>query len=209
MPKVIGVVGEKGGGGKSTISHLIGHGAGSLPHPIDAIVITTDPADSPVTGRRRYLAADGRDLAALAELLRRVRDEERILVVVDGAANRSEVDKVLADVADLLIVPFGPSPQDAERAAKDLERLPGAVALPNRWPTHPDSAKAAQRWLERVPVERRLPVLPQINKVSGILDGEAYAQAATAVSRRAQGLALEVLHRMRIHPIDLAVRRTI
>jgi hypothetical protein len=29
----------------------------------------------------------------------------------------------VCDVADLLIAPFGPSPQDAERAAKDLERL--------------------------------------------------------------------------------------
>jgi chromosome partitioning protein len=207
MAKVIGVVGEKGGGGKSTIAHLLGHGAGSLPQPIDAIVVTTDPNDAQVGGKRRYLAVDGRSLAALADLLRRADGEERLLVVVDGAASRIEVDEVLSGIADILVVPFGPSPQDTDRALKHLQRMKNAVALPNRWPTHPQAAQAARRWLDRVPEKRRLTVVPTINKVGGILDAEVYPQIASSVSRAGQALLLEVLYRMAVHPLELAAKR--
>jgi chromosome partitioning protein len=207
MAKVIGVVGEKGGGGKSTISHLLGHGAGSLPNAIDAIVATTDPNDQPVTGRRRYLPMDTRNLADLAELLRRVDGEDRLLIIVDGAASRTKVDEVLADVADLLIVPYGPSPQDTDRAVKHLDRIANAVAVPNRWPTHPATAKSAERWLDRIPTDRRLPIVPQIAKASAILDEELYPTIATTLSRPGQSLLLHALHRMGVHPIDLAARK--
>jgi MinD-like ATPase involved in chromosome partitioning or flagellar assembly len=42
VAKVVAVVGTKGGTGKSSIAHLLGHGAGSLPRMVPAVVLTTD-----------------------------------------------------------------------------------------------------------------------------------------------------------------------
>ncbi len=77
--------------------------------------------------------------------------------MLDGAAARSELDKLVQTVADSVVLPFGPSVQDANRVLKDLERLPAAIALPNRWPTHPDVMKRAERFLQMIPAGRRLP----------------------------------------------------
>lgn len=204
MAKLIAVAGEKGGGGKTTVAHLLGHGAGSLPHPIDAAVVTSDPGDMPVTGQRRYLPVDGRNPGQLANVLGALDQHERLLIVLDGAAARPEVDRITAELADMIVLPFGPSYQDAQRALRDLERLPKAVALPNRWPTHPDVKARAERWIQMLPVGRVLPPLAAVSRVDELLDGEAYSRVATPLSKPSQRLVLEVLHRMGIHPLDLA-----
>lgn len=206
MAKLIAVAGEKGGTGKTTVAHLIGHGAGSLPHPIDAVVVTTDAGDDPVTGARRYLPLDGRDLAALPGMLQQLDQQDRLLIVIDGAAARPELDQLVQTVADLVLLPFAPSYQDTARVCRDLDRLPSAIALPNRWPTHPDVARRAERWLAEIPKDRRLPPVTTLSRVDELLDGTAYGRVATPLSRRAQQLVIEVLHRMKVHPLDLASR---
>jgi len=148
---VVAFAGSKGGTGKTTFSHLVAHGAGSLPHPIPAVVVTTDPEDTLAVGDRRYVVVDGRSPALLADQIHRLLGIERLLVVVDGVANRADVDRVLAEIADLVVIPYGPSAQDGARAAANLDGLPTAVAMPNRWPAHPGVAKRARRWLEAVP----------------------------------------------------------
>lgn len=206
MAKLIYVAGAKGGTGKSTTAHMLGHGAGSLPHPIDAAVITTDEGDEPVDGQRRYLPLDGRDLGTLPALLERLDQQERLLIVLDGAAARPQLDQLVQQVADLVVLPFGPSVQEAQRVLKDLDRLPSALALPNRWPSHPDVRDRAQRFLDMVPADRRLPPVVALSRVDELLDAAAYSRVATPLSRRAQQLVLEVLHAMRVHPLDLMAR---
>ncbi len=207
MAKLVAIGGEKGGTGKSTIAHLIGHGAGSLPHPIDAAVITTDRGDDPIAGERRYLPLDGRDLSRLPGLLEELDRTDRLLIVLDGAAARPELDALIQSVADLVILPYGPSVQDAARVNKDLARLKAAVALPNRWPTHPGTAERATRFLEAIPEQRRLPIVPALPRVDELLDPAGYRRVATPLSRRAQQLAIEVLHQLGVYPLDLAAKK--
>ena len=207
MARVVAFAGSKGGTGKTTLSHLAAHGAGSLPRPIPAVVVTTDPEDTLAEGERRYVIVDGRSPALLADQLQRLLGIERLLILVDGVANRVDVDRVLADIADLIVVPYGPSAQDGARAAANLEDLSAAVAMPNRWPTHPGVAKRARRWLEAVPASRRLPALRAIPRLDALLGPDAYADIAYEIAAPARGLILELLARAGIEPDDLAAAR--
>jgi hypothetical protein len=61
----------------------------------------------------RYLVLDGRDPKRFADELERLLAEKRLLVVIDGAAGRPKIDAIISDVADLVLLPFGTSAQDA------------------------------------------------------------------------------------------------
>ncbi|MFL5332438.1 MAG: hypothetical protein ACJ8H8_04515 [Geminicoccaceae bacterium] len=169
MAKVIALVGSKGGSGKTTAAHLIAHGCGSLARPVPVVVLTTDPEEVPRTDRRRYVVMDARTEDDLLSNMRRLLGVERLLVILDGAARRPELDAVVADVADLTLLPYKPSAQDAERAVANLARLPAAVALPMDWPALPASAKRVKRYLNAVPEERRLPPFKHIPRLSDLL----------------------------------------
>jgi len=207
MAKVVAFAGSKGGTGKSTLSHLAAHGAGSLPRPIPAVVVTTDPEDTLAEGERRYVVVDGRSPALLAAQLQRLLPVERLLILIDGVANRADVDHVLADIADLVVVPYGPSAQDGARAVANLEGLPTAVAMPNRWPTHPGVLRRARRWFETVPADRRLPPLRAIPRLDALLGPDSYGEIAYEIASPARGLILEILARAGVWPHDLATVR--
>lgn len=200
--KIISVVGEKGGSGKSTIAHLLGHGAGSLPTSIVALVFTTDPADDLVAEGRRYLPMDGRNLAELPDLLQAA-SQKSCLIIIDGAAGRPELDQLIETVSDLILVPFGPAHQDISRAAKDLARLKTAYGLPNRWPAHPAVRERADAKLEEaIAKDRRLPVIGSLPRADELLSDEGYRLASTPLSRPGQKLVLAALHKMSVHPMD-------
>lgn len=150
MAELVAVLGRKGGCGKATLAHALAHGLGSLPRPIDTVVITTDPDCRPPAEGRRYLPLDGRDPAEAVRLLERLVTRERLVVVFDGAARRGDADAAAAHIANLVLLPMGPSIQDLRVALADLERLPRAVVLPNRWPTHPLVRERARRLLEAI-----------------------------------------------------------
>ncbi len=209
MAKIIAFAGTKGGTGKSTLSHLVAHGAGSLPRPIPTVVLTTDPEDALTEGDRRYVVVDGRSPQLLADQLERLSAMERLLVIVDGVANRADVDRVLAELADLVVIPFGPSDQDGARAAASLAAMPGAVGLPNRWPTHPGVAKRARKWLAMVPASRRLPEFRAIPRLDALLSRDSYGEIAYEIAAPARGLIIEVLARAGIEPADLAEARLV
>ena len=150
--KVIALAGSKGGSGKSTLSHLLAHGAGLLPRAIPAAVVTTDPEDRLLEDQRRYLVVDGRTPARLADELERLLPVERPLVVIDGAAARSDLDAVMSRVADLVVVP-------ALRALGAGRRAGGrepAGAAAGRRPAEP-LADAPGHGEARPPLARRRP----------------------------------------------------
>ncbi len=206
VAKVIAIVGSKGGSGKSTAAHLIAHGCGSLPRPVMTVLLTTDPEERPRADRRRYVIEDARTKAGLYGQMKRLLDVKHLLIVVDGAAARPELDALVAEVADLAVLPFRPAAHDAERARDNLQRLPGAVALPMDWPRHPGTIKRARRWLADIPEHRRLPPFPHLPKLDSFMgEGEdGYMAAAYDVATAARGLAVEVLARAGLDPAELS-----
>ena len=209
MGKVISILGAKGGSGKTTVAHLLAHGMGSLPRPVDAVVVTTDALQPFFTAPRRYGMTDGRALDNLPVIIQKLDKNERLVIIVDGAASRPDLDKLLIGVSDLLVLPYRPSYGDAERAVQDLERLPGSVAIPTAWPRHPDVEARARRFLDMLPSNRRLGPIPQLSRVDELLDPspEAYRRIATVLSRGSRHLAISILHRMKTHPLDMASQR--
>lgn len=206
MAKVVAIVGSKGGSGKTTAAHLIAHGCGSLARPIASVVLTTDPEESIRTDRRRYAVLDARTREGLLGHMRRLIDVDRLLIILDGAASRPELDALVAEVADIAILPFKPAAQDVERALANLDRIKGAVALPMDWPVLPASRKRLRRYLTAVPEERRFPPFKHIPRLSDLL-GDGYAEAAYEIANSARGLALEVLSRAGVDPDDIAAPR--
>ncbi len=149
---------------------------------------------------------DARTTPLLLSAMKQLLAVERLLIVLDGAAARPDLDRVVAENADLALLPFRAAAQDAERAAENLARLPAsAVALPMGWPRHPGTLRRARRFLEASPEERRMSPVPHMPRLAEILaEGEGYAGAAYELATPARGLALEVLRRAGVDPDDLA-----
>lgn len=107
---------------------------------------------------RLYHYFDGREPAHLYAVLERAQASEGGLCVIDGAGNCPGVSAILAKAADCVLIPCGIGGQDATLALADLEQLPGAWLIINRWPMlpkHPRRAKA-EAYIAQLPRERIL-----------------------------------------------------
>jgi chromosome partitioning protein len=195
MAKVIVLAGDKGGSGKTTSSHAIAHGLAM--HGIRAFHISTDarreilPAET-----RRYATLDGRNPATLGAILDKLAPVDDVVVLIDGGGGRPDIDAVLSQAADLTILPFMQSQTDLRVARADLDRLPEAVGLPNRWPSQKWARDVADRELgeELDPYMHRLmsPV-PEINGYVSLLRDTG---AVAKINPACKALALRVLERM-------------
>ena len=157
MMSVIAFFGSKGGTGKSTLSHLLAYGAALHGQP--AVVVHTDAREPEHHQDRPYHYFDGRDPARLYNLLERAkRPDSDGFCILDGGGNRQKVSATLAKAADLVLIPCGIGGQDAPMALADLEQLPGAWIIVNRFPMlpkHPRRSKA-EAYLAQLPSERIL-----------------------------------------------------
>jgi len=141
--KSFAVLGDKGGAGKTLLSHVICHGLGVA--GVEAYHITTDQRRQVMPADGRYYATlDGRDPETLGRLIDRLSEREGVMVL-DGGGNRPQVDEILATAADLVLVPFQTSADDMRVAAADLERLPTAIGVPTRWPNNRWERDVAER----------------------------------------------------------------
>lgn len=134
MAKIIAVLGAKGGTGKTTISHMLGHGFGLL--DTNCIVLLTDQRRRLMPSKnRRYLPFDARNpnnYDGIKEMLDAMIDT---VAVVDGGGNRPDVDAIFNQEADLTLLPFRDGLEDIDTVRQDLERLEGSYAIPSQWPT--------------------------------------------------------------------------
>lgn len=149
---VIGCLGRKGGSGKSMISHLLAHGL-SRGYGLFANVVMTDVReDQPInmTSNRDYLISSikNRDVKSDSEELDKIFTQTAkipdSILIIDGGANRANLDLAFAKVCDLILIPVGYGAEDVQVALADFWnieaelRRAGVTAkiyiIRNRWP---------------------------------------------------------------------------
>lgn len=144
MADIICVIGNKGGTGKTTLSHMLCQGMGLLGQR--SVCVLTDTHREPLDpAGRRYLIADARSREALGKVTDKIRSLKAWLGVIDGGGNRTEMDRRLYSLADLVLLPFRDSHEDIRTVIRDLEMFPRAYAIPTQWPTNPWQREIAEK----------------------------------------------------------------
>lgn len=199
--RVIAVLGSKGGTGKTTIAHLLGVGFAAVQYrgePVKAAVLLTDPRREPVAQQgRRYRFYDARTPERLRERLERATQSRGWVLIVDGGGNRPAFDEVVAQSADLVLLPFRDSAEDARTVTADLHRLPMAYGLPSQWPTNAYARPAAERLVnellgEFVEAGRLLSPVNACRATNELLKRTLDSRLATALLSEAHALTSTV-----------------
>lgn len=132
MKTTVGWLGAKGGIGKTTSSIMSAEAACRAGH--SAAVLDADPQGS-ASEWAEGAAASGAPLQFSVEDANRAtlgRKTERIdaeYVFIDTAPNDPAIIQLVADLADLVIIPTSSNPADMDRAIQTYEAIDGAVAL--------------------------------------------------------------------------------
>lgn len=149
MADIICVIGNKGGTGKTTLSHMLCQGLGLLGQR--SVCVLTDTCRDPLDpAGRRYLVADARNGEALTKVTDKIRSLNAWLGVIDGGGNRTEMDRRLYGLADLVLLPFRDSHEDIRTVMRDLEMFPRAYAIPSQWPINPWQVDSAEKALHEM-----------------------------------------------------------
>lgn len=161
MAEIICIIGNKGGTGKTTLSHMLCHGLQLLGRR--AACVMTDEDREPLNpANRHYVVADARSPVARNKVVAKLREMRGWIGVLDGGANRTDIDIALYQMSDVVLLPFRDSPEDLRTVMRDLDLLPKAWALPSQWPKTRAQLDAAGRLLEQLPLEFRERVLPPV-----------------------------------------------
>lgn len=198
MGHLICVLGNKGGTGKTSITHMLSHGLGLLGK--HAIAVLTDPTRAPLAREgRRYIPLDGRDPYTLQRILEKLAGKPDWIGIVDGSGGHREYDDALHTQSTLTLLPFRDSHEDMRTVRDDLERLTGSYGLPSQWPTNPWQQMAAERTLDALMQDYRPRLLDPVYSVSAsklLLEHQPPGELPTALNNVCRGLARQVLERL-------------
>lgn len=209
MADIICVIGNKGGSGKTTLSHMLCQGLGLVGHR--SVCVLTDTYREPLDPtHRRYLTADARSGEALAKVVGKVRSLKAWLGVIDGGGNRTEMDRKLYGLADLVLVPFRDSHEDMRTVIRDLEQFPRAYAVPMQWPTNAWQRETADKSVREYlgPYQDR--ILDPVFALSAsklLLQKQAPVSLPTQLANSCRGVAHQVLDLLQIEIDYTAVDR--
>lgn len=205
MAEIICVIGNKGGTGKTTLSHMLCQGLGLLGQR--AACVLTDTSREPlVPAGRRYVIADARTPEALVKVVEKLRSLEDWIGVIDGGGNRTEVDRKLYAVSDIVLLPFRESHEDIRTVNRDLALFPRAYAVPTQWPTNPWQRNAADRTVAELMGQHRNRLLRPINALSAtklLLQKHLPEQLPTPLANACRAIARQVLE---VLEIDFSAR---
>ncbi len=209
MAEIICIIGNKGGTGKTTLSHMLCQGMGLLGQR--SVCVLTDTHREPLDPEgRRYLVADARTREALGKVVDKIRGLPGWLGVIDGGGNRSEMDRKLYSLANLVLLPFRDSHEDMRTLIKDLEAFPRAWAVPSQWPTNPWQQEAAEKTLREYLGHHADRILQPVNTLSAsklLLLQDIPAKLPTPLGNACRALAYQVLDMLEIGcetPLDEA-----
>jgi chromosome partitioning protein len=195
MGKIICVIGNKGGTGKTTLSHMLAHGLGLF--GMRAVAVLTDELRDKLSKvNRTYLPFDARSPDQLAVAAVRLRATEGWIGVIDGGGNRPDIDRKLAALSDLVLLPFRDSHEDMRTVSRDLECFPQAWALPSQWPTNPWAAAVASRSIDSQMAIHKDRILAPVFALSAskqLLMDEAPPSLPRNLNNAAREIALQAL----------------
>lgn len=195
MAEIICIIGNKGGTGKTTLSHMLAQGLGLLGQK--SACVLTDTSREPLSPEgRRYITADARTRDALVKVVDKLRTLEGWIGVIDGGGNRTEVDRKLYALADIVILPFRESHEDIRTVVRDLEMFPRAYALPSQWPTNAWQRTTADRHVAQLMGAYRHRILRPVSALSAtklLLQRQIPEQLPTQVANACRALARQVM----------------
>ena len=200
MADIICVIGNKGGTGKTTLSHMLCQGMGLLGQR--SVCVLTDTYREPLDPTdRRYLVADARSREALTKVVEKIRGLTAWVGVVDGGGNRTEMDRRLYGIADLVLLPFRDSHEDIRTVIRDLEMFPRAYAIPTQWPTNAWQREAAEKTVMELLAPYRDRILDPVFSLSGskvLLQKNIPASLPTSLSNACRGVAHQVVELLQL-----------
>lgn len=169
---IVSLVADKGGVGKTTISHCVAAAVREFDRDGHGVCVMTDNrmllnSD----GNRWYDVVDGRKEADVREWVGRARAMEgNGILVIDGAGGNPEADSWYASISDLVLIPMTPDEESVRCASLDAARLPGSFILPNRWTTNAKAAEVDQDYIAMIQhfvgADRVMPPLPSVHSVA-------------------------------------------
>lgn len=200
MADIICVIGNKGGTGKTTVSHMLCQGMGLLGQR--SVCVLTDTCREPLDpAGRQYLIADARTREALYKVTDKVRSLKSWMGVIDGGGNRTEMDRRLYELADLVLLPFRDSPEDIRTLIRDLEMFPRAYAVPSQWPIIPWQREAAERTVAESLAPYRNRILTPIVALSAskqLLHKTMTGPVPPQLGNACRGIARQVLELLQV-----------
>ena len=200
MAEIICIIGNKGGTGKTTISHMLCQGMGLLGQR--SVCVLTDTHREPLDpDGRRYLIADARTREALGKVVDKIRALPGWLGIIDGGGNRSEMDRKLYGLANLVLLPFRDSHEDIRTVIRDLDAFPRAWAIPSQWPTNPWQQETAGKVLREQLgqyADRILLPLSTLSASKLLLQKDIPGKLPTPLGNACRALAYQVLDMLEI-----------
>ena len=195
MDRLICVIGNKGGTGKTSITHMLCHGFGLL--GLRSVAVLTDNAREPLLrNNRAYTPLDGRTPEKLEKVLAKLETMPDWIGVVDGGANRPEMDQKLYEESRLTLLPFRDSHEDIRTVRQDLEKFTEAYGIPSQWPTNPWQQMAAEHTLDNLMQDYRPRLLEPVYTVSSsklLLETQLPNDLPTVLNNVCRSLAKQVL----------------
>lgn len=196
--RLICVIGNKGGTGKTTITHMLCHGFGLL--GTRSIAVLTDAAREPLMkANRRYRPLDGRTPEAMERILEKLKSMPDWIGVIDGGGNRPDHDRQFYEMSGMAFLPFRDSHEDIRTVIQDLETFPEAYGIPSQWPTNPWQQMAAERTLDDLMQAYRPRMLDPVYSVSSsklLLQSQVPFGLPTPLNNVCRSLARQVLERL-------------
>jgi chromosome partitioning protein len=206
MADIICVIGNKGGTGKTTLSHMLCQGMGLLGQR--SVCVLTDTHREPLApAGRRYLVADARSREALAKVVDKIRSLNAWMGVIDGGGNRTEMDRKLYSVADLVLLPFRDSHEDIRTVIRDLDMFPRAYAIPAQWPTNAWARESAEKTVAEMLAPYRDRILDPVHSLAAsklLLQRQVPPSLPTPLANTCRAAARQVLDLLHIPIEDVA-----